>query len=342
MDIMSKRYPVKLLEDDNHVPFIPFVTADAVFINGTDETAYQWFMDRYTKAEIDKKFEDLGTVMDFKGVVETENELPESAEAGDVYLVLHYQEGTITHGIIWDGEKWVDMGTPINLDDYYTKTEVDSNIATAVSNSAAAERVITTNAIADALASANNYTDDSILALNIDNYYTKDESDNNLITKQNVRRLPVGTQDQPAYLDDLNMNVGETIQCILEGYIRCNNKTNTIDKSAYVEGPLIYKVTRVTSGAYQLSTLDPFTLWATEWDITEWSIPDVPNGHYYMLTNSVFDYYNELEGKWNFVNGITSGKDPIDDSDVVTLGYLKTQVIEPTMKLINRLAGKEV
>lgn len=172
------RFPIKILSDPDHEPFFPFIVSDAVFVNGTDKTVSDYLADRYTKGEVDEMFKALGTVMDFRGVVETEAQLPKTAEPGDVYLVLHYEESTITHGVIWqEGEGWTDMGTPIDLDDYFTKEESRALVADEITKYNAQNREETTAEVSNALKTAKNYTDNAIYDLHMENYYTSEETD---------------------------------------------------------------------------------------------------------------------------------------------------------------------
>lgn len=163
------QYPVKLLKDTNSNPFFPFVTTDAVLKNNSSLNLQQILDDMYTKAQVDQKITNLGTILSFRGVVDTTSQLPSSGmTAGWVYVVRNYPQaqGGTTHAVIWDGTKWEDLGESVNLDLYYSKTEVDSNIATAISISNATERTTTNTAIASSLTTAKNYTDQVETKLN--------------------------------------------------------------------------------------------------------------------------------------------------------------------------------
>lgn len=71
----------------------------------------------YNKTEIDGKISGL---FHFKGVVDV---LPEAGvDAGEVYQVGEEEYA-------WNGEEWVKLGYTIDLSSYYTKSEVDAEIA---------------------------------------------------------------------------------------------------------------------------------------------------------------------------------------------------------------------
>lgn len=158
------KYPVKLLSDMNREPFFPFIISDAVFLNGTNRTVQQELNNRYTIPEIDAMFAALGTVMDFRGVVENEKQLPTATPdtKGDVYVVLHYYESIICHTVINDGTKWIDMGEPLDIDLYYTKEQCNIVIDEKVDARAKTERTITTDAINRAINECNKYTDTQV------------------------------------------------------------------------------------------------------------------------------------------------------------------------------------
>ena len=46
-------FPIKVLLDEDKNVFIPFITTNAVLVNGTDETAADQIANRYTKQEVD-------------------------------------------------------------------------------------------------------------------------------------------------------------------------------------------------------------------------------------------------------------------------------------------------
>jgi hypothetical protein len=74
----------------------------------------------YTKEEVDNK---ISSVYNFKGSVQTHNDLPSTAENGDVYNIID-----TGMNYAWTGTEWDSLGIDIDLSTYYTKTEVDEII----------------------------------------------------------------------------------------------------------------------------------------------------------------------------------------------------------------------
>ncbi len=155
-------YPIKVLKDTEGKSFFPFTTTDSVLVNESSDTLQAILNDMYTKAQVDQKIANLGTVLSFRGVVETIDQLPTTGmQPGWVYVVRNYPqaEGGTTHSVIWDGTQWEDLGESIDLDLYYTKEETDTKISTSISTNNTAERQTTNAAIASSLNTAKNYTD---------------------------------------------------------------------------------------------------------------------------------------------------------------------------------------
>lgn len=71
--------------------------------------------DVYTKGEIDAK---LVGAMTYKGAVETEAQLPQDAQVGDMYDVTK-----TGHNFAWNGESWDDLGGSVDLSGLLTKEE---------------------------------------------------------------------------------------------------------------------------------------------------------------------------------------------------------------------------
>ena len=130
--------------------------------------------DAYTKLEVDSK---LSTVYKYKGSVATYEELPSANnEIGDVYNVE-----TDGMNYAWDGTTWDKLGVTVDLSNYYTKPEVNTeldkklDITTASSTYAT---ITTVNGKADKATTLAGY--------GITDAYTSSEVDSKLDTKQNT------------------------------------------------------------------------------------------------------------------------------------------------------------
>ena len=122
-------YPIKVLLDKDRNVFIPFLPADAIPINGSDETVAGALANRYTKAEVDAIIQGLGTLQVLCGRVDTRADLDniQNPQAGDTYIV-----GTATTNNsewMWIGDTWEELGPMIDLSAYYTKEEITNLLA---------------------------------------------------------------------------------------------------------------------------------------------------------------------------------------------------------------------
>lgn len=98
--------------------------------------------DYYTKDETDQAISTaisgLGTVFVYRGVKATVEELPTDPRAGDVWLVgpTGDVEKNKYKEYYWNGTFWDNMGytTETDLENYYTKTEVDGLLAGTAGN----------------------------------------------------------------------------------------------------------------------------------------------------------------------------------------------------------------
>ena len=75
----------------------------------------------YTKEQIDSK---ISSVMSYKGTVATEAELPAQANIGDVYNVTD-----TGMNYAWNGSQWDALGSDIDLSNYVTNTQFETELA---------------------------------------------------------------------------------------------------------------------------------------------------------------------------------------------------------------------
>lgn len=91
-------------------------------------------LDAY-KASNDAKLETLATkaeissVYNYRGSVETYNDLPSNPQKGDVWNVGLDRRGDTGKNYAWDGFAWDDIGGVINLDQYYDKGQVHTYVS---------------------------------------------------------------------------------------------------------------------------------------------------------------------------------------------------------------------
>lgn len=77
--------------------------------------------DTYTKEQIDSK---ISSVMSYKGTVATVEDLPSSATVGDVYNVTD-----TGMNYAWNGSQWDALGSDIDLSNYVTNTQFETELA---------------------------------------------------------------------------------------------------------------------------------------------------------------------------------------------------------------------
>ena len=77
--------------------------------------------DTYTKEQIDSK---ISSVMSYKGTVATVEDLPSSATIGDVYNVTD-----TGMNYAWNGSQWDALGSDIDLSNYVTNTQFETELA---------------------------------------------------------------------------------------------------------------------------------------------------------------------------------------------------------------------
>lgn len=120
------KLPIKVLLDAKRNPFIPFITTNAVLIDGAEGTLYDLLMNIYNKQEVDKIIADLGTLQRLCGKLNSVEELPTDASAGDTYIVITGTGNSTEYMYI--GDKWEELGPFIDLSGYDTKEEVNKKL----------------------------------------------------------------------------------------------------------------------------------------------------------------------------------------------------------------------
>ena len=169
----------------------------------------------------------IGSVFTIKGSVATPSDLPATGNSiGDVYYVE-----SVMAGYVWievdNVERWEELGEPIDLSNYYTKTETNTLLGTKQdiiqyttipTASSSNERQI----IQYTGTTTNDYTN---------GYFYKCVEDSNVYSWENVNIQPSSSGDIPIYIwdgrpwssstPDTNADVKETwdkvIDCLLNG-----------------------------------------------------------------------------------------------------------------------------
>lgn len=150
-------YPIKILLDEEKQPFVPFVTLNAILMNGSEKNALQyvddtvaqsaeetkqWVLDQeyitkaveeldnfYDKRAIEQIIKDLGTLQRLMGRVDTKEELPNNPQVGDTWIVGPV--GSNASEYLYTANGWEELGPFIDLSGYSTTEEVEAMIETA-------------------------------------------------------------------------------------------------------------------------------------------------------------------------------------------------------------------
>ena len=114
---------------------------ETVKVRNNGETEYSALQVTDKAVQIDlsgyAKTSDISAVLQFKGTVNYEKDLPtENVKAGDVYHVKYSGESG-TNGLnaeyVYIEGRWEELGPVVDFSAYYTKTEADAKISSAVS-----------------------------------------------------------------------------------------------------------------------------------------------------------------------------------------------------------------
>lgn len=133
----------------------------------------------------DDLVEALGSVLNFKGIVDTEEDLPtEGNKQGDVYNVKTTARGTSAEFVYITDKGWEELGDVLDLSAYDTRTVAEGKIATAKS---------------EAITAANGYTDSLVGEI-------KDEEGNVITVKSYVDGLDSAMDTR---VDALEEAIGE-------------------------------------------------------------------------------------------------------------------------------------
>lgn len=144
--------------------------------NSATTLAGYGIQDAYTKTEVDAK---VSSVYKYKGSVATVSALPSSGQVvGDVYNV---EEDGMNYA--WDGSKWDELGSSVDLSDYLTIESANSTYAT----------ISTVNGKADKATNLSGY--------GITDAYTKSEVDGFLSSKANSSTTLAGYGITDAYTE---------------------------------------------------------------------------------------------------------------------------------------------
>ena len=91
-------------------------------------------------ALIKTAIENLGSILIFKGVVDTYASLPSTGDNGDVYMVTDDSDSDVPHGTnteyYWNGSSWEYFSSEhkVDLSDYFTKEQIEELLSNKVSS----------------------------------------------------------------------------------------------------------------------------------------------------------------------------------------------------------------
>jgi len=126
------RYPIKILLDENRVPFIPYLPSNAVVVEGTNKTVADQIIDLHN--EINER---ITNVYRFKGSVTFEN-LPVTGQTtGDVYDITNdftldgkqYPAGT---NVAWTTDHWDALTGMFSMTSSYEILKLNTAIMSSV------------------------------------------------------------------------------------------------------------------------------------------------------------------------------------------------------------------
>ena len=117
-------YDAKVEEIDGSISAIKTGKADkATTLAGYGIT------DAYTQTQVDSKISALGSVFSFKGTKKTFAELEKLTTGNKTGDVWHVTENSAEY--VWDGAKWEELGSTVDLSTYATQTYVDGKFTNA-------------------------------------------------------------------------------------------------------------------------------------------------------------------------------------------------------------------
>ena len=198
-------YPIKVLLDKDRNVFIPFLPANAIPINGTDETVASALENRYTKDEVDNIIKSLGTIQVLRGRVNTYEDLLaiENPRAGDVYIVG--TSDTENAEYMYIGNTWERLGPMVDLSNLVTIDDLINRLSV----------YATMKYVDDRIDTLNSQTDNKLA-----NYYTKAEVD--AIVKSIVEQLQYTPTSQD--ISNLSIILGEDASTV--EYTSTNSSVN--------------------------------------------------------------------------------------------------------------------
>jgi len=91
-----------------------------VYMTQTDKNK----LDEFSNAEDYALKSDISTVYRYKGSLENDTALPTNAELGDTYNLVSSDLFGDGANVAWDGTKWDNLGSTIDLSGYVEKTEL--------------------------------------------------------------------------------------------------------------------------------------------------------------------------------------------------------------------------
>ena len=196
------------------------------------------------------KTSDISAVLQFKGTVNYENQLPtENVKAGDVYHVKYSGESG-TNGLnaeyVYIEGRWEELGPVVDFSAYYTKSQTDSAISTAVGNA--------TTAITSAYKKAD--TDlQTALQGNIDALYKVDGNSATGVIATRISDVETKATNNASAIATLNGGVDKegSVAKAIKDKIDALDSTSSVASDSDAKGSYVYSVSQ-TDGVVAVKT----------------------------------------------------------------------------------------
>lgn len=125
--VSKNEYDAKVADIDSSIAGIKTTLADKA--DKASTLGGYGITDAYTKTEVEDKISALGSVFSFKGTKDTFDELNQLTTDNKTGDVWHVKEKSAEY--VWDGTKWEELGSTVDLNSYATEAYVNAKFTNA-------------------------------------------------------------------------------------------------------------------------------------------------------------------------------------------------------------------